>query len=305
MASSRTDEEIISLVKSKRKELGLTQGDVAKKMGYSNASRVSEFEKGKTKNIYDFAKLFCKTFDINESDVLFKDEATVLNVDDTPKIPFRYKIPNFKYSLLMGLLIIPVIVLQIISTLNTNNNLMMWSVGVAALVLVIELIFFIIQWTTSENYVDEVVEDRKNVQFISGDKNEKHPILKFVFFQISILFFMTFDLILFTGIRIEVSVILIYLLMILFEVFDTIFGINLYKKKNKTSGFKVYIFESVLLLIELIFSSLIAYGLQISNINVITYLTLVLNEISLLYITIRMIDCNFYLKNRKIISENR
>lgn len=70
---------------------------------------------------------------------------------------------------------------------------------------------------------------------------------------------MTLVLILFTGIRAEVSVILIYLLMILFEVFDTILGINLYKKKNKTSGFKVYIFECVLLLIELVFSSLIAY----------------------------------------------
>ena len=305
MASSRTDEEIIECVKSKRKEMGLTQGQVAKKMGYGNASRVSEFENGKTKNIYDFTKLFCKTFEIDESTVLFKEDITVLALSEMPKVPFRYKVPNFKYSLFMGLLIIPVIVLQIISTLNVNNNLMMWSVGVAALVLLIELIFFIIQWTSSENYVDEVVDDRKNIQFISDDKREKHPIIKFIITQIMIFLGLTFVLILFCGIRAEVSVILIYFLMILFEVFTTIFGINLFKKANKTSGFKVYIFECVALLIELAFSSLIVYGLQISAVNVITYLTLVFNELMLLYITIRMIDCNFYLKSRKIISEKR
>jgi len=305
MASSRTDEEIIACVKTKRKEMGLTQGEVAKQMGYSNASRVSEFEKGKTKNIYEFAKLFCKTYGIDESTVLFKEDEPVPNVIDTPKIPFRYKIPNFKYSLLMGLFIVPVIALHIISTLIVNNSLMTWSIGIASLVLLIEVIFFIIQWTSSENYIDEVVEDRKNVQFISNDKNEKHPIIKFLFMQISIVLSLTLVLILFCGVRTEVSVILIYLLIIIFEAFSTIFGINLFKKSNKTSGFKVYIFEYIVLLIELAFSTLIVYGLQISDVNVITYLTLVFNEVTLLYIAVRMIDCNFYLKNRKIISEKR
>ena len=67
------------------------------------------------------------------STILFKEDITVPTTKDAPKVPFRYKVPNSKYSLFMGLLIIPVIVLQIISTLNVNNNLMMWSVGVASL----------------------------------------------------------------------------------------------------------------------------------------------------------------------------
>lgn len=305
MAIKRTDEEIIACVKDLRKKRKLTQGKVAELMHYSNASRVSEFEKGKTKNILEFVERFCKSLEIDMSTVLFKEDITVTTTKDTPKVPFRYKVPNFKYSLFMGLLIIPVIVLQIISTLNVNNNLMMWSVGVASLILLIELIFFIIQWTSSENYIDEVVEDRKNVQFVSDDKREKHPIVKFILIQISILFGLTFVLILFCGVRVEVSVILIYFLMLLFEIFSTVFGINLFKKANKTSGFKVYIFESIVLVIELIFSSLVAYGLQISNINAITYYTLSFNEMMLLYVTVRMIDCNFYLKNRKIISEKR
>ncbi len=304
MAIKRTDEEIIACVKSIRKDKKLTQGKVAELMHYSNASRVSEFEKGKTKNILEFVERFCKSLEIDMSTILFKEDLAVPTIKDTHKVPFRYKVPNFKYSLFMGLLIIPVIVLQIISTLNVNNNLMMWSVGVVALVLVVELIFFIIQWTSSENYVDEVVEDRKNVQFIC-EKKEKHPIVKFIMTQVMISIGFTFVLILFCVISVEVSVILIYFLMILFEFFITIFGINLFKKANKTSGFKVYIFESIILLIELVFGSLIAYGLQISDANVITYITLVFNELMLLYVTIRMIDCNFYLKNRKIISENR
>lgn len=271
MAIKRTDEEIIACVKDIREERKLTQGKVTELMHYSNASRVSEFENGKTKNILEFVERFCKSLEIDMSTILFKEDITVPTTKDAPKVPFRYKVPNSKYSLFMGLLIIPVIVLQIISTLNVNNNLMMWSVGVASLMLLIELIFFIIQWTSSENYIDEVIEDRKNAQFVSDDKREKYPIVKFILIQISILLGLTFVLVLFCGVRVEVSVILIYSLMLLFE----------------------------------IFSSLVTYGLQISNINAITYYMLLFNEMILLYVIVRMIDCNFYLKNRKIISEKR
>lgn len=125
MAIKRTDEEIIACVKALRKERKLTQGKVAELMNYSNESRVSEFEKGKTKNILEFVERFFKSLEIDMSTILFKEDLAVPTIKDTHKVPFRYKVPNFKYSLLMGLFIVPVIALQIISTIVINNSLMM------------------------------------------------------------------------------------------------------------------------------------------------------------------------------------
>ena len=110
-------------------------------MYYSNASRVSEFENGKTKNIFGFIERFCKVLEIDMSTVLVKEDLLMPVSNDTPNVPFRYKVIKFKYSLFMRLLIVPIIILQIISTLYVNDILMMWTIGISFLIILIEFIF--------------------------------------------------------------------------------------------------------------------------------------------------------------------
>ena len=97
----------------------------------------------------------------------------------------------------------------------------------------------------------------------------------------------------------------IYSLILLLEIITIFFSYNVYKKESTKQGFIIYIFELFDLLLEVAFSTFISIVLQQTEINSITYICLAFNEMMLLYFIFRMLDCNYYLKERKIISENR
>ena len=143
-------------------------------MGYSSASRVSEFETGTTKGVTEFIHDFCKALGLDERNILFyEDGDSVTEVIVHNKYSFRYKVPSIKISKIIAILLLFSMIFHIISTLTINDILKMLNILVFAIILVCSIVLFIVQWTTNENYVEVEVEDRSNVSYIYGGKQKR------------------------------------------------------------------------------------------------------------------------------------
>ena len=305
MNNRRTDDQLRELVKKIRKEKSLTQLALAKKMGYSSASRVSEFETGTTKGVAEFIRDFCKALGLDERNILFyEDGDSVTEVIVHNKYSFRYKVPSIKLSIIIAILLLFSMIFHIISTLIINDILKMLNILVFAIILVCSIVLFIVQWTTNENYVEVEVEDRSNLSYTYGGK-QKRPFFQFCIHQIVLLIGLSLTFVLVCIKSTDVSIVILYSLILLLEIITIFFSYNVYKKESTKQGFIIYIFELFDLLLEVAFSTIISLALQQTEINSITYICLAFNEMMLLYFIFRMLDCNSYLKERKIISGNR
>lgn len=304
MNKKRNDEEIREIVKEIRKDKKLSQQELAQMMNYANASRVSEFETGVTKNVQGFVSDFSKALDIDERKILYYDDSDNLCETIKSNQRLRYKVPNFKYSIITGILVFAALVFQIISSIIINETLKTLNVLISVLALLCGIIFLIIQWTTSENYVDKNVINRENITYLSSD-NSRPPLSLFIFSQVLIVVTLTIVLALLCVNYQDTIFIIFYAIIILLEIYHTSFGFNVFKKESTKSGFIVYIFEFIILLIYLFFIMVISVGLQSNDINYISYLCLGFGEAILLLMILRMLNCNKFLKYRKVSEKQK
>lgn len=305
MARKRNDEEIREIVKKIRKEKNINQTQLAKMMHYSSPSRVSEFEKGKTKDVYAFVTEFCKALNIDEREILYCEDNNTSHEIIIKSNYIRYKVPNFKLSIIAGSIFFVALVFQIISSLIINEQLKLWNVSVSVLAIICGILFLIIQWSSSENYVDKYVTDRENVTYLYDDIFIKHPLASFILTQVLISLVLTLVLALLCVNYQDPVFIVFYVFIILLEIFNTFFGFNVFKKESTKSGFIIYIFELIILLVYLFISTIISVGLQTYEVNEISYLCLGFSEATLLSMILRMLNCNKFLKYRKISEKQK
>jgi len=306
MSTRRDEKEVREQLKKIRKEKGLTGGELAKMMSYAHASRVSEFEKGKTKNIDEYVHIFCKIMNINEQKILFYEESdTASQIKAESKHLHIYKVPSLKLSLVISIIIFIALSFHVISSIIINEALKMCNIAISTLAFVCGVVFLLIQALSSENDVEVDVEDRSSIAYQSSENTSKHPLLMFILTQVLIIITLTIVLSLVCVNYPDPLFVAIYIVIVLLEIFHLCFGINVHKKESKKKGLIIYIFEFITLLIYLFFSTVITVGIQTGDTNPLSYICLFFSETTLLLMILRLLDCNSFLKHRKIISEKQ
>ena len=118
----------------------------------------------------------------------------------------------------------------------------MLNILVFAIILVCSIVLFIVQWTTNENYVEVEVEDRSNLSYIYGGK-QKRPFFQFCIHQIVLLNGLSLTFVLVCIKFADVSIVILYSVILLLEIITIFFSYNVYKKESTKQGFIIGYFQ--------------------------------------------------------------
>lgn len=296
----RSKEEIIKILKAKRKELKLNQQDVAKELGWGSASRISEIESGKTKNIEEYVNKFCEKYNIDEKEIKYKDQHQEKIIKT---INYAYKTPSYKLSIIMSIILLISCTGQFITFFIKNELSMNINLLISVLTIIICFILFLIQFFSSENIKIECINDGEKFLFKDDKSNEKHPKILFLCEEMLTLFLLIMCTIFFTTLIVDVSIIIIALIILIFEGFVLFFGFNIVKKKSDKNGFILYIFETLSLLFNSFNCMLMSYGIHSIDFSFLSIVSASFNFLTMIYLILRMLVCSKMLNDRKIISE--